>query len=168
MAKEDHPAWPDVKNLKHQDYQVTAGQQDLLATDATWFTADNIATYQTGLKNDEQVATQDAPVFNGQGQDHPPLSSPETGFGSQNEVSQFHTQAPAQLAQSQVKGALEVEDVEETSVEKVLEWDPTPPPETRVPVVAESLPKDDVEPGADEPLDWDESPPPPRQTNMVT
>jgi hypothetical protein len=165
LAKEDHPAWAEVKNLKYQDYQITPGQQDILSKDASWFTPDNIAQYQTGPETDEQLK-QEAPVFNGQGQDHPPLSSPEMGPSSQNE-SQFHTQAPAPFAQSQTKGELEVEEVvEEASVEKVLEWDPTPPPESQAPVAAEKM-QGDVEPEAEESLDWEESPPRPKKTTMV-
>jgi hypothetical protein len=178
LAKEDHPAWAEVKNLKYQDYQITPGQQDILSKEASWFTPDNIAQYQTGPETDEQLK-QEAPVFNGQGQDHPPLSSPEMGPSSQNE-SQFHTQALAPFAQSQTKGELEVEEVveevvekvveevvEEASVEKVLEWDPTPPPESPAPVATEEM-QGDVEPEAEESLDWEESPPRPKKTTMVT
>lgn len=106
-------------------------------------------------------------MFNGL--DHPPLSSPEMEQASHGE-SQFHTQA-AGLAESQSNGEDVVEEVvvEEISVEKALERDPTPLHEPEVPAPLEDVRTKggDVEPEAEEFSDWEPSPERPKKSKMV-
>jgi hypothetical protein len=80
--------------------------------------------------------------------------------------SQFHTQA-ARLVESQSNGE-EVE--EETSVERVLEWDATPPPEHEVPGPLEDVRTEGgyVEPEAGDPIEWESSPERPKKTKTVS
>ena len=102
------------------------------------------------------------PTINGL--DHPPLSSPEMESASHGE-SQFHTQAVG-LAESQSNGE---DAVEETSAEKALERDHTPPHEPAVPAPLEDVETEggDIEPEAEKTFEWESSPERPKKSKMV-
>lgn len=100
----------------------------MLDTDYTWFTPQKTQEYRTAPSVDEPNPVVLQPVM-GDGEDHPPLSSPEPDSQAvrQNDL-HFHTQAPPMMDESQFKrnqttlkkaGAPTNRDTQE------YEWEPT-------------------------------------------
>src|SRR5271170_2992980 len=97
LNKEEPAEWKEIKPLSHKDYQISATQEGMLDSEATWFTPQNIHQYQQGPLVDEPnilPAALTTTLGNGQ---HPDLSSPEPSSqaGRRDESQKFHTQAAA-------------------------------------------------------------------------
>lgn len=156
LQKDEHPGWAELKNLNYKDYQITPKQQEMLDSDATWFTPANINEYQGGpAEVAEQIIPTKTVATNGQ--DHPPLSSPEPepepSQDTPQDDSRFLTQAPPMMDESQAKNK---------SVEKELLPMGTPDVATPTPDSPLKLPnsQNHQEVGQPEELyEWGSSPP---------
>lgn len=126
-----------MKKLGYKDIQISAAQKKILDSDDSWFTPDDIHRYQAGGDLEEQILPVEPVVNNGQ--DHPPLSSPEEeGPPSarptskvQEGVSQFETQIPPMLSESQMRNApaktSTPSPTKQPTPTQELHWTPSPP-----------------------------------------
>ena len=112
-----------MKSISYKDYQISPAQQRMLDSGVTWLTPQNLREYQTGPESDEPPAVGTTVVID---QDHPPLSSPEPSSQAiQRDGSQFHTQAPPVMDESQFRK--NQNESKNTEVTEEYEWEATPP-----------------------------------------
>jgi hypothetical protein len=126
-----------MKKLGYKDIQISAAQKMILDSDDSWFTPDTIHRYQAGGELEEQVLPVEPVVNNGQ--DHPPLSSPEEEGPPpvrptsrvQEGVSQFETQIPPMLSESDLRNAPAKANTPSPTKPPTptpeLPWTPSPP-----------------------------------------
>jgi hypothetical protein len=89
----------------------------MLTNDQTWFHPGNIDTFPNGGENVEQMIPVEDAVNGG----HPPLSSPEEDRDTSKEESQFFTQAPPMMDESQVRQLQEGDTNPEHTAHKNVE-----------------------------------------------
>ena len=146
-----------MKSISHKDYQISPAQQGMLDSDATWVTPQNLHEYQTGPETDETPAVATTAIID---QDHPPLSSPEPSRAIQRDHSQFHTQAPPVMDESQFRR--KQNESKNPEVTEEYEWEATPPvPKEKQTARAQSPAALEVE---SETLEWELTPPRPAKT----
>jgi hypothetical protein len=158
LNKEEPPGWKEMKSISHKDYQISPGQQGMLDSDATWFTPHNLHQYQTGPETDEAPVVSTTAIID---QDHPPLSSPEPSSQAiQRDHSQFHTQAPPVMDESQFRR--KQNESKNPEVTEDYEWEATPPvAKEKQTARAQSPAALDIE---SETLEWELTPPRPAKT----
>jgi len=146
-----------MKSISYKDYQISPAQQGMLDSDATWVTPQNLHEYQTGPEVDEPPGVATTTVID---QDHPPLSSPEPSQAIQRDNSQFHTQAPSIMDESQFRR--KQNESKNSEVTEEYEWEATPPVAKQKQTARGQSPSAvELEP---EPLEWEPTPPRPAKT----
>jgi hypothetical protein len=144
IIREEPQAWKDLQNLKFKEYQITPNQQTILNSDSSWFHPGNAEDFPNGVENVETAVPVEEAVNGG----HPPLSSPEPEEEITRDDSQFYTQVPPMMAESQVRqlqrdgktidGDVEHEAIAEeeepaaSSDVEPIEWEESPPRPKRV------------------------------------
>ena len=171
-GSKDHPEWNNVKSVAYKGYQVTAGQIGMLDNDASWVTPETIQKKDARPTQEEEEILPTPQPLVGNGEGHPPLGSPGSPSHAVEEQSQFETQAPPLLAESELReeqARLESQTdakEEEEEEEEALSWSASPPPEQKntEPPSSSPLWPPAIETGNDDtdhpPLDSEEEPEP--------
>ena len=128
IEKEEHLGWTALKTIKNTAIEIPQEQRKLLELDESWVGPENIHQFQPRKEVEEQVLPEHQAVINN-GHDHPPLSSPEEEPVQDRELSQFQTQVPPMMSESQLNlGPAEpTRQVSEEPGEPLIgEWTPSP------------------------------------------